>query len=197
MYLKENKFMYHYSVIAQNGVSSLKTMVMINRMSAKMKKTHILHTLGSSELECSAIMSIPKKSFVATVPWENFNGFNEVEVLSIDKEKELEKRFKKEYNELSSIEKRYLSSMLASLFGDEWVSSFIIIENKNNKVIKKLAEIAKNNKIEVLDLNNKEDYQRIENKIFTNEKQYIKEEKSFLEKLGEKPFKNIVSQLIK
>lgn len=189
--------MYHYSVIAQNGISSLKTIVMINRMSAKMKKTHILHTLGSSELECAAIMSIPKKSFNIMVPWKNFNGFTDIEILSIDKEKELEKRFNKEYNELSSIEKKYLSSMLSSLFGDDWTSSFLIVENKNNKVIKKLTEIAKNNNIEVLDLNNKEDYERIEKKIFTNEKQYIKEEKSFLEKLAEKPFKNIASQLIK
>jgi hypothetical protein len=189
--------MYHYTVIAQNGASSLRTMVVVNTLSKKLKKTHTLHTIGSSELECSALFGLSNKSFSITAPWKNFNGHEKTTLLEEEQLKELEKTYDSAYNELSNSDKRILSAMIANILGDDWKSSFIIIENKNNSVIKKAVEIATQEGIEVFDLSNKEHFERIQSKIIKTEKQYEKEKTTFLTSIGQKPYKNIVCKLIK
>lgn len=189
--------MYHYTVIAQNGASNLKTMVIVNTLSKKLKKTHVLHTIGSSELECSALFGLTNKNFVITAPWENFNGHGNIVLLEEKHTKELEKTYDSMYNGLSNSDKRILSAMILNIFGDDWKSSFVIVENKNNEVIKKAVEIAVQEGVEIFDLSNKEHFERIQSKIIKTEKQYEKEKTTFLTSIGQKPYKNVVCKLIK
>lgn len=189
--------MYHYTVIAQNGASDLETMVIVNTLSKKLKKTHILHTIGNSELECSALYGLSKKNFSIIAPWENFNNHEEVEVLNKEYAKELEKTYQSMYNNLNESDKRILSAIVMNILGDDWKSSFIIIENKNNEVIKRAIDVAEQEGVEIFNLSNKEHFERIKSKIIKTEKQYEKEKLTFLTSIGQNPFKNIVSKLIK
>jgi saccharopine dehydrogenase-like NADP-dependent oxidoreductase len=101
------------------------------------------------------------------------------------------------YNGLSNSDKRILSAMILNIFGDDWKSSFVIVENKNNEVIKKAVEIAVQEGVEIFDLSNKEHFERIQSKIIKTEKQYEKEKTTFLTSIGQKPYKNVVCKLIK
>lgn len=189
--------MYHYTVIAQNGASNLRTMVIVNTLSKKLKKTHMLHTIGSSELECSALFGLSNKNYIITAPWEGFNGHGDIVLLEEEQIKELEKTYDSMYNGLSNSDKRILSAMIMNILGDDWKSSFVIVENKNNDVIKKAVDIASQEGVEIFDLSNKEHFERIQSKIIKTEKQYEKEKVTFLTSIGQKPYKNIVCKLIK
>ena len=189
--------MYHYTVIAQNGASNLKTMVVVNTLSKKLKKTHLLHTMGNSELECSALFGLSSKNFMITAPWKQFNNHKEVKEITKEQVKELESTYQSVYNGLNESDKRILSAMLMNIIDIEWKSSFVIVENKNNDIISKAVDIAIKENVEIFDLSNKEHFERIQSKIIKTEKQYEKEKETFLASIGEKPYKNIVCKLIK
>lgn len=189
--------MYHYTVMSQNGISSLRNLVIINTLSKSLKKTHILHTIGNSELECASLFGLPNKYFYIVAPWDNFNNHRKIEIIEKEHIKELEKTYSSVYNKLQETDKRILSSLVMNFINEEWKSSFVIVENKNNELISKAVEIAKKENIEVFDLSNKEHLGRVQSKIIKTEKQYEKAEEQFLSTISEKPYKNIVCKLIK